>query len=176
MRVVADVAQRVAIACAVLLLFGPLSDRTVWVRAAAGGGTRITDAAGYPAAAFLSGLAVLAILAAAHAARPRVVVPVLGAVAAVAAFGLSVFVSGLGAVARWQGRVWFYGGGGDFGPTKGWTVYPADGPPVFFVVALVGAVAALALAIAWLRLPSGGVDPPPAWMTGLSAAEATGRR
>lgn len=99
---------RVALACAFLMLLGPVADRTMWVNKRGFAGT--IDAAGYNMAALLSGIVAICALAFADWARPRAVVPMLlGVAGAIAAFGLTVWVSGVAVLARVQGEVWFYG-------------------------------------------------------------------
>jgi hypothetical protein len=150
------VLRRVAIGCAVFLLFGPLGGRTMWV----GGHTTATDAAGYNMVALLCGVVVLAALAVALWMRERQTraLPALGALVAVAAFGLTAYVSGIYVWARLQGQVWGYAGWsiseGMVGRNE--TVYPASGPPFFTLAALIGAVATLALAVGWLLSYSSG--------------------
>lgn len=143
--------RRVALGCAIFMLFGPLGGRTMWVKA---NGSSTTDAGFYNAAAVFSGVVALLALTVALNMRPRVVVPALTALAAAAAFGLSVYVSGLYVWARWQGEIWFYGAGWfaeDPGPK--WMVSLPWGPPYFALAALVGALASLALAVTWLWRP-----------------------
>lgn len=149
--------RRVALGCAFFMLFGPLGGRTMWIKG--NGRNVVTDAAGYNAVAVLSGTLALLALAVALNMRPRVVVPALTALAAAAAFGLSVYVSGLYVWARWQGEIWFYGAGWfaeDPGPK--WMVSLPWGPPYFALAALVGALASLALAVTWLWRPRGDPD------------------
>ncbi len=146
------VPRRVAFACAIFLLFGPVGGRTTWVR----GHTTATDAAGFNVVALLSGVVAIAALACALGARPRVVLPVLGAVVAIASFGLTAYVSGVYVWARMQGQVWSFAGWNmSEGMGRKWTLYPAPGPPFFTLAALVGVAATLALAIGWLRQPRG---------------------
>ena len=145
----------VAMGCGIFLLFGPIGGRTTWVEA----NSTTTDAAGYNAVAVLSGVVALAALGFANWARPRMIpvaLPVLGAVAAAAAFGLTVVTAGVYVVARLRGQVYFYGIGefSDIGRNE--TVYPPPGPPFFALAAFVGFLASLALTITWLRDPEGG--------------------
>jgi hypothetical protein len=143
--------RRAGVTCAVLMLFGVMSDRTTWVRLN-GRGQTITDGAVYNLIASLSGIIVLIALAVALHMRPRLVIPALSLLLAVAAFGLSAFVSGLGVWARSQGKVWAYGVDAfadDRGPK--WVVYPADGPYIFTFLATLGFVATAGMGIIWLR-------------------------
>ena len=145
----------VAMCCAIFLLLGPVGGRTTWVSRT----TTATDAAGYNAVAVFSGVVALATLYLAGWARSRLIplaLPVLGAVAALAAFALTVVVAGVYVVARLQGGIWVYAGWTFERLGEGTTVYPAPGPPFFAFAALVGAVASLALAITWLMDPDGG--------------------
>lgn len=143
--------RRIALSSAALMLFGLMGDRTTWVKLS-GRGQSMTDGAIYNSVAFLSGIVALIALALALRFRPRLVVPVAGVLLAVAAFGFSLFVSGLGVWARVQGEIWAYSPGTfaeDLGPK--WVVYPAVGPFVFSFLATVGALATLGLGVTWLR-------------------------
>jgi hypothetical protein len=143
--------RRVAIGCAIFMLFGPVADRTTWVNKR--GGTIATDAAGYNMAALVSGAVALAALGFAFWARPRVVLPVLGVAFAIAAFGLTVVVSGLYGLVRLRGEVLFYGASEVI--ADGPRVNPAIGPPFFATAALIGAVSTVALGVGWLLQPKG---------------------
>jgi hypothetical protein len=166
----------VPLGCAIFLLFGPVADRTSWTS----GSTTITDAAAYNVAALFSGVLALAALGVAFWARPRVILPVLSAAVAIAAFGLTAYVAGIYWLARLQGEVLDYGAGGTkekvypasgqpFFPQRGtliteiggeqWRVYPAAGPPFFATAAIIGAVSTLVLAISWLRQSHGKAVP-----------------
>lgn len=147
--------RRIALGCAIFMLFGPVGGRTTWVEGNRGGTT--TDAAGYNLAALVSGVVALAALALALYLRPRVVLPVLGAAVAIAAFALTIVASGVYVWALLQGEIWFYGAGGFAeGMCRKCTVHPAWGPPFFALAALIGALASLALAVGWLRPPKSG--------------------
>ncbi|MCC6312602.1 MAG: hypothetical protein IT337_01215 [Thermomicrobiales bacterium] len=152
-----DVVRPVATGCAVVLLFGPLGGRTTWE--AVRGTSSATDAGGYNAVAVFSGVVALAALGFALWARPRPVLPLLGAAVAVAAFGLTAYAAGVFVVARLRGGVWVYACWCFEGLRDGWTVAPAPGPPFFALAALVGAIASLALAASWLRQPNGDAAP-----------------
>lgn len=115
--------------------------------------TVATDAGAYNAVAVFSGVVALVALGVALRTRPRLVLPLLGAVAAVAAFGLTLYVAGLAVVARLQGGVWVYAGWTFQEVGERTTVHHPPGPPFFALAALLGAVASLALAIFWLREP-----------------------
>lgn len=144
-----NILRWVAIGCAIVLLFGPLGGRTTWV----GGHTIATDAGIYNVVALLCGVVALAALGVAFWARPRVVLPVLGALVAVAAFGFTAYVSGVYVWARLQGEVWIYAGWSiSEGTGRNETIHPAWGPPFFALAALIGALATLVLAFGWLRL------------------------
>ncbi|MGH2618713.1 MAG: hypothetical protein ACRDJC_26085, partial [Thermomicrobiales bacterium] len=93
------VLRRVAIGCAIFMLFGPVGGRTTWVQ----GRTIATDAAVYNVAALLAGVVALAV---AFWARPHLVLPMLGTLVAIAAFGLTAYVSGVYVWAGMQGQVW----------------------------------------------------------------------
>jgi hypothetical protein len=143
--------RRTALICAVLMLLGVMSDRTTWVRLNRRGQT-ITDGAAYNLVAFLTGIVVLISLAFALNTRSHPGIRVLSLVVAILAFGISVFVSGLGVWARLQGEIWAYGVDAfakDLGPK--WAVYPASGPFIFTSVAVLGAVATIGLGLSWLR-------------------------
>jgi len=154
---VEDVARRVAIGCAIFLLLGPLGGRTTWEEVR--GTSSATDAGAYNAVAVFSGVVALAALGSALWARPRPVLPLLGAAAAVAAFGLTAYAAGVFVVARLQGGIWVYACWCFERLHDGWTVTPAPGPPFFALAALVGAIASLALAVSWLRQPNGDAVP-----------------
>jgi hypothetical protein len=141
------VPRRVAIGCAIFMLFGPVADRTTWDRGS------VTDAAGYNIVAFLSGVIAITALAVSLWMRPRVILPVLGALVTIAAFGLTIYVSGIYWLARTRGEVFLYGPSEFMRVTA--KVDPASGPPFFATVALIGAIATLALAVGWLRQPRG---------------------
>jgi hypothetical protein len=152
-----NILRRVALGCAIFMLFGALGGRTTWTTL--NGRNTVTDAGFYNAAAVFSGVVALLALAVALNVRPRVVVPAAAALAAAAAFGLSVYGSGLYVWARWQGEIWFYGAGWfaeDPGPK--WTVSLPWGPPYFALAALVGALASLALTVTWLWRPRAAPD------------------
>lgn len=102
---------RIALWCGFLMLPGFFSDRSSWVRDRFKAPDTVTDAGIYNVVASASGGVALIALAIALSTRPRVVIPVLSLVPAIAAFGLSIFVSGLGVWARLQGEIWFYGAG-----------------------------------------------------------------
>jgi hypothetical protein len=142
---------RVAFACAFLMLLGPVADRTMWLTRR--GFAEMIDAAAYNMAALLTGIVALGALAFADWARTRATFAMLlGVAGAIAAFGLTVFATGVFVLARWQGEVWFYGAW-DYAedPGKKQTIVPADGPYFFFVAAFAGAIATSGLAVIWLR-------------------------
>jgi hypothetical protein len=140
-----NVLRWIAIGCAVFLLLGPFGGRTAWGR----GSPTTMDSAGYNFAALGSGVVALAALGVAFWARPRVVVPLLGAAVAMAAFGLTAYVSGTYWLALSRGEALLEG---RFAMPEKMTVFPAWGPPFFATAALFGAISALALAVLWLRL------------------------
>jgi hypothetical protein len=82
-----------------------------------------------------------------------VILPVLGALVTIAAFGLTIYASGISWLARTRGEVYLYG----LGEFKRITdkVHPAVGPYFFATAALIGAIATLALAVSWVRQPRG---------------------
>lgn len=143
--------RRVAITCAILMLFGVMGDRTTWIRLNRHGQT-ITDGAGYNLFASLAGIVVLISLATALNTRPRPGIPLMSLLVTFAAFGFSAFYSGAGVWARLQGEVWAYGVDAfakDLGPK--WAVYPANGPYVFTSIAILGALVTIGLGTTWLR-------------------------
>lgn len=140
----------IAFGCAVFLLFGIVSDRTSVSYGRSGRSSSMTDAAGYNMAATFSGIVAITGLAIALWTRPRLVLPILGAAVAIAAFGLSVFASGIYWLGRLQGEVYFYGTGNFLEKGGRGTVHPAVGPPFFATAAVIGALATLALMIMWL--------------------------
>lgn len=143
---------RIALWSGGLMLFGVVSDRSSWARASFKSPDTTTDAAVYNIVASGSGVVALIALAVALNTRPRVVLPILSLLPALAAFGLSIFVSGLGVWARLQGEIWLYAAGafaGDLG--EEWVAHPARGPFLFTFLAALGALATLGLMLAWLR-------------------------
>lgn len=149
-----DILRRLAIGCAVFMLFGPLGGRTMRVGPHQVG----TDAGIYNVVAVFSGIVVLAFLAFALWARERDwrALPALSALISSAAFALSVFASGVFVWARWRGEVWSYAGWSfTGGPGRNETLHLPWGPPFFTLAAFVGAVTCLGLAITWLRPPLG---------------------
>lgn len=143
---------RIALWCGVLMLFGFFSDRSSWKRDSFKTPDTTTDAAIYNIVASFSGVVALIALAVALNTRPRVVLSVLSLLPALTAFGLSIFVSGLGVWARLQGEIWLYAAGefaGDLG--ENWVAHPARGPFLFSFLAVIGALATLGLMLVWLR-------------------------
>lgn len=148
--------RRIAVTCAVLLLFGLAGDRTTWVlrRGSA------TEGAIYNLTTSFCGIIALIGLAVALNTRPRRLVPLLGLLATIGAFGLTILVAGVSVWALMQGEVWFYGAAskytsplGDFaGDTfaSAESVVPAQAPYFFTAVAIVGAAATLGLALQWI--------------------------
>lgn len=128
---------RLAIACALLLLLGIFPFwRTVWVGAA--GYDR--DSAGWDWAAALSGVVALTGLGIGAWARPRVLVPVLGAAAAAVAFAVAAYAAGSYWFAILDGTV-------RFDPRL--TMRPSPALPIFAAVATVGVGCAVVLAASW---------------------------
>lgn len=143
--------RRIALWSGFLMLFGVLSDRSSWVRDSVKSPSSVTDAGIYNVIASASGVVALIALAIAINTRPRVVIPVLGLVPALAVFGLSTYVSGLSVWARLQGEIWFYGTwsfAGDVG--KKMIAYPSRGVFIFTFLAILGVVATLGMALTWL--------------------------
>lgn len=139
-----NVLRWVVIGCAVFLLFGPIGGRT----SVKDGDTTMTVAAAYNMAALFSGTVALVALGGALWARPRLVLPLLGALVVIAAFGLTAYVAGIDGLARTRGEVYLYGVG-EFMRVNA-KVHPSFGPPFFALAALIGAAATLALAVSWL--------------------------
>lgn len=139
--------HRIVICCAVMLLFAPLSGRTTWVK----GNVTAIDAAGYNIAAVISGIVALSAIAIAMRMRQNVVVSALALSMATVAFFFTLLAAGVDVWARMQGQVWSYAGGSMSRPQRGWTVYPTLGPPIFVVVAPIGILSTISLAIVRLR-------------------------
>lgn len=135
----------IAVVCAIYLPFGPVSDRTHCTR---GDGSTI-DAGIYSMAALFSGVVALVAFAVSAWWNRRVVLVVLGAAIAIAAFARTVYVCGIYVLARLQGEVYFYGTGGYWGDGSR-RFYPAIGPFFFGTAALVGAIATLVVAVRWV--------------------------
>lgn len=146
-----DVLRWIAIVCGGLLLLAPLGGRTTWE--ATRGRSFATDAGGYNAIAVVSGMMVLvALLVATGESRPRwLALP--GALVVFGAFVLTVYATGVFVAARWRGEVWVYACWCAQPLPADAIVTPAPGPPVFLVVALIGAIAALGLTVRWAREP-----------------------
>jgi hypothetical protein len=149
----ADILVLAAFGCAIFLALGTFMPdwfaRTSWSSGNQNRGTTIIDSpASYVGLMSLCGLVAFVALAVALWRR----LAVAAALVAVAAFGLTAYVSGIYVWARMQGQVWGYAGWsiseGMVGRNE--TVYPAWGPPFFTLAALFGAVATLALAVSWL--------------------------
>ncbi len=141
---------RIALWSGFLMLFGVVSDRSSWVTYTKTTSS-VTDAGIYNVIASASGVVALIALAIALNTRPRVVIPVLSLLPAIAAFGLSTYVSGLSVWARLQGEIWFYGTwsfAGEVGKNE--IAYPSRGVFIFALLALLGALATLGLAWTWL--------------------------
>lgn len=139
-----NVVAVLAVACAFVLLFAPFTGRTTWVSAdprETGGTGGIRHSAGWDYVAPMCGLIAIAGVVAGWFARPRVVIPLAGAIAAAIAFT----VIAVAAAGHWldgiTGRL----------DLRGFTTHPAPGAPFFAVVAILGAGYAIALAIGWLR-------------------------
>lgn len=142
---------RIALWSGFLMLSGVVSDSSSWVLTTRNTINTIIDAKMYNAVASVSGVAALVSLAIALNTRPRLVIPVRSLLPAIAAFGLSVFVFGVGVWARLQGEIWFYGSwsfAGDRG--EEWVAHPARDPFIFTFLAVLGALATLGLASTWL--------------------------
>lgn len=150
------VLRRIAVACAVLLLFGFAGDRTTWIWRK----QTVTEGAVYNLATTFCGIVALIGLAIALNAGTRRVVPLLAFLAAIGAFSLTALIAGVSVWALMHGEVWFYGAasqhtsplgafaGNTFASAK--SVFPAQAPYVFTAVAIAGAVATLGLVL--LRL------------------------
>ncbi|MDQ2653062.1 MAG: hypothetical protein M3Z20_08450 [Chloroflexota bacterium] len=141
---------RVALWSGFLILPGIFSDRSSWVNNRFKAPSSIIDAGLYNAVATISGIAALIALAVALNTRPRVVIPVLSLLPAIAVFGLSIYVSGISVWARLQGEIWFYGAWSFAGDYEGYVAHPARGPFIFTFLAVLGAMATLGLALTWL--------------------------
>lgn len=124
---------RIAMACAVLLLFAPATPRTSWIYAGGGG---MTHSAGWDWVAPLSGIVAIGALALTGRSCPRGAASVLGNVVAVFAFGVSAAAS--------AGH-WYSLATGSLDLEWESTTYPAPLVLPFAVIAAVGAVCALAL-------------------------------
>ena len=128
---------RLAMTCALLLLLGIFPFwRTVWV----GGGGSNRDSAGWDWMAAFSGIVALTGLGIGAWARPRVLGPVLGAVAAAVAFAAAAYAAGSYWFAILDGTV-------RFDPRL--TMHPSLAVPVFAAVATLGAGCAVVLATRW---------------------------
>lgn len=136
---------RVAIACAILLLFAPMTPRTSWtalgggeMRSAGGGATH---SAGWDWIAPLAGIVAVASLFAGRGQRPRIAGAVVGAAVAAIFFG-SATAAALG---HWLDLM---SGSLDM---MGWTTYPAPAVVYFAAIAVAGMILSLILLGHWLR-------------------------
>jgi hypothetical protein len=131
-----------AIGCAVVLLFAPVSQRTIWVSGAppnwSGPGMR--HSAGWDWVAPLCALVALGGLLGGWAMRPRVVLAALGAAVATVAFGIAAGAVGF----HYRDAIT-----GVLDEPRFVTIPPAAAP-FFAVIATLGAGYALALAVGWL--------------------------
>jgi hypothetical protein len=133
---------RVAIICAVLLLFAPTTGRTSWtyvggseMRAEGGG---MTHSAGWDWIAPLAGTVAMASLIIGRWLRPR---PVLGAVVAAISFSIATAA----ALGHWldlrSGSLQY----------ANWTIHPAPAVGLFAGITATGTIAVLALLGHWRR-------------------------
>src|SRR4051812_28024926 len=86
-----------SLACAVFLMFAPFTPRTMWYyngSSPVGNAYSYRDAAGWDALSLPCGVAALISLVVGAFLRPCVIVPVLTAAGAAAAFGLTAFAAG----------------------------------------------------------------------------------
>jgi len=134
---------RVAIACAVLLLFAPMTPRTSWtalgggeMRSAGGGATH---SAGWDWIAPLAGIAAAIGLFVGRGQRPRVAGTVAGAAIASLSLGIAA------ALGHWLDLM---SGSLDM---MGWTTSPAPAVAYFAAIAAAGMAASLILLGCWLR-------------------------
>lgn len=130
--------RRLAIACAVALLFAAATPRTSWVSRSGGG---MTHSAGWDWIATLSGMLALAGLGVGAVTRPRVALAIVGASVAAAAFGLAMFAAAGHWALLMTGAM----------NIPGWSLSPAPLVPIFVVVATAGMVCALILLGVWLQ-------------------------
>ena len=133
-----------ALVCAVLLFFAPVSGRTTWISAEpreTGGTGSIRHSAGWDWVAPLCGVVAIVGLAVGAVARPRVAGPVLGAAVATVALA--------GAAAAAWGH-WRDAASGAL-DLRGFTTHPAPAAPAFALIAALGALCALVLALGWLK-------------------------
>lgn len=135
------------ILCALFLLTAPMfGGRAVWANR--GGGT-IRDAAGW--GWLLPALAVVAIvgLVVGVFTRPRVVVPVLGAAFATAAFAMAAYHAGSSWLVKAQNRAQPVGF--EFGRDEPYRVLMLPSPEPYTIVATVATGFAVVLTVSWLK-------------------------
>lgn len=131
-----------AVICALVLLVAPFTPRTRLDKETAPGALRgggMRHSAGWDYVAPARGLVALVGLGVAGFVHPRVVVPIVGAVVAAGAFGVTAVASG----GHWIDAI---SGALDI---PGYATVPAKGAPAFVVVAIVGAAYSAALALGW---------------------------
>lgn len=135
------------ILCALFLLTAPMfGGRAVWANR---GGGMIRDAAGWDWLLPILGVVAIVGLVVCVFTRPRVVIPVLGAAIATAAFAVAAYSAGSFGLAIVENRV--QPGGFVFGRDEPYRVLAAPSPQPYTVVATVAAGFALVLAVSWLR-------------------------
>jgi hypothetical protein len=131
----------VAIACAFLLLFAPMTGRTWW---GFDRGGAMTHSAGWDWVAPVMGIVAFVNLLIGQWLRPGVIRPSICAVITVFCFGVAAVV----ALGHWLD---LRSGTLDIG---GATTHPAPGVGYFGGIGVVGMVASVALLGIWLRKPS----------------------
>jgi hypothetical protein len=130
---------RLAMGCAVLLLFALSTPRTSWTHVE---GYGMTHSAGWDWIALLSGIVAIVALSLGRWSRPSVPGAATGVAVAAVAFAVSAAAS--------AGH-WYSLATGALNLEWEWTTYPAPLVLPFAVVAIAGAVCSLVLVGTWLR-------------------------
>lgn len=137
---------KLAIWCAVLLVFAWVSPPTTWVAPAGNpaNAARMTEGFGWLWVATALGFVALVSLIVGRTMRRRVLAAELSLAAAVFAFGITA----IGLARHWvdlmNGRTSIQSG-------PGWELQPAPFVPIFALIAAFGLGCALVLTISWLR-------------------------
>jgi putative copper export protein len=143
---------RLAIGCAALLLFAPMTPRTSWTylpQSESGPGGGMTHSAGWDWIAPLLGIVALVSLIVGRRRRPDVA----GAVFSATIASISFAGAAAAALGHWLDLM-----SGSLREAR-WVIYPAPAVGYFAAIAIVGMVAALVLLGSWLH--QGDAEPRP---------------
>jgi len=133
-----------ALLCAVLLLFAPLTPRTMWIhqrQTNPGVAATITAGHGWDGLAWITGIIAIVALVVGACSRPHVARSVISGAMATLAFAASA----IAATTYWLD---LSGGAADL---KHYVTIPAPGPLVFAAIATVATILTVVLTISWRR-------------------------